>query len=210
MALAPLIASAAAVAAPPDEPAAASRRAYLREALPPVYRDRHAPELEPAIERFVGALERVLDPIVLQLDNLAAHLDPKLTGSDWVDALTQWLGMIDGRGLSLDVRRVLLADAMHLNSTRGTLAGLRHILKLTFPDVEIRATDNAVHTTGSDEFERPAAPAPELVVTVPVALDETQRAVLLRLLEDQRPVHVPWRLVEPAGVARDLTRPVRP
>jgi phage tail-like protein len=209
MALAPVIASAAAVAASPEDPAAASRRAYLREALPPVYRDRLVPEEEPPIERFVGALERVLDPIVLQLDNLAAHLDPRLTGPDWVDALTRWLGMGDGRGLSIEVRRALLEDAMHLNSTRGTLAGLRHVLKLTFPDIDIRATDNAVHTIGTDEFERPPAPEPRLIVTVPVVLDETRRAVLLRVLEDQRPVHIACRLVEP-GSTRDLTGAVGP
>jgi phage tail-like protein len=194
----------------PDRPAAASRRAYLREALPPVYRDRSTIEA-PLVERWVGALEEVLDPIVLQLDNLAAHLDPALTESDWIDTLTEWLGMRVEPESPLEIRRARVADAMELNRTRGTLTGLQRALDLTFPGAGIRARHSATATTGTDPFQRRGAPAPELVIEVPTVLDEQHRRVLLRLIGDQRPAHVPWRLDEPGpgtepGPAADAGR----
>jgi phage tail-like protein len=191
--------AAPAVLPEPERPAAASRRAYLRDALPPIYRDRSTIG-PPLLERWVGALEEVLDPIVLQLDNLAAHLDPAVTEIDWVDALTDWLGMRADRELSLDIQRARVSNAMELNRCRGTLVGLQNALDLTFPVViplaRIHAEDGAQSTTGADPFERPAAPAPELVITVANPLDDQQRRVLLRLIGDQRPAHIPWRLVE--------------
>ena len=185
-----------------ERPAAASRRAYLRDALPPVYRDRSTIG-PPLIERWVGALEEVLDPIVLQLDNLAAHLDPAVTEIDWVFALTQWLGMRPERELGLDIQRARVNDAMELNRSRGTLAGLQRALDLTFPVAiplaRIAAEHSATTTIGDDPAERPSAPAPELVITVPNALDERQLRVLHRLIGDQRPAHVPCRVVELAA-----------
>ena len=59
-----------------EPPPAASARRYLRDHLPAVYSD--PPRLESGAEglaaRFVGSLERVLDPVVASLDCLPAQL----------------------------------------------------------------------------------------------------------------------------------------
>ena len=200
MAVVPTVAPVPAEPADDPQPAAASLRGYLREALPPVYRDRATIE-PPAIERWVGALEEVLDPIVLQLDNLAAHLDPRLAEVAWIDALTHWLGMRVDPVHPVEVRRARLLNAMALGQARGTLAGLQLGLTLEFPDLDVVATDSAQVTTGSDPAERRAAPAPELFLTVPAGLDERRRGAFLRLVESQLPAHVSWRGDEPAAAS---------
>ena len=187
--------------APSDPgPAAASLRGYLRDALPPIYRDRATIE-PPAIERWVGALEEVLDPIVLQLDNLAEHLDPALAEIPWIDTLTRWLGMRIDPALSLEVRRARVSEAMALGQRRGTLAGLKLALELVFPGLDVVATDNALVTTGDDPAERRPAPAPELFLTVPAGLDERGRGVFMRVVEDQLPAHVSWRPAAPPAAS---------
>ena len=144
----------------------------------------------------------MLDPIVLQLDNLAQHLDPRITGADWIDTLTRWLGMTVDLDMPLDVRRRRVVEAMALNRGRGTLEGLRHEIAITLPGAGIEVSDNARVTTGEDPFERPPAPLPELVVTLPPGLGELARGVLERLVEDELPAHVAWRCEE-AGAPRD-------
>ncbi|WCB93497.1 hypothetical protein DSM104299_02210 [Baekduia alba] len=186
--------TAASVAAP--RPRSASARRLMVEALPPIYRDVPAGGGAPLVERWLGGLEEVLDPVVALLDNLPAHLDPELAPDDLVDLLCGWVGMPLGPALALDAKRRLLAHSAEIADTRGTLRGLDLVLGLAFPDLGLTATHTGAVTTGADPAVSPDAPAPEIVVRSAAPLGSEQRLALLELLEDQRPAHVPCRVVD--------------
>jgi phage tail-like protein len=180
--------TAAVLAAPPS----ASARGTMIAALPPIYREGPGEdERAPLIERWLGALESVLDPVVALLDNLPAHLDPAMAPDDLVDLLCLWVGMPPLAAVPLDAKRRLLAHAAEISDRRGTLAGLQDVLDLAFPGAGIKATHNGAITTGGDpRAGAPAAPDPEIVVTAPGPLDAGTRLALEALIEDQRPAHV--------------------
>src|SRR3954468_1180529 len=121
-----------------EVPAVVSQRAYLRGALPPVYRERE--EDATFILAVLEALEQVLDPVVAVLDSLPAYLHPDCAPADMVDVLVAWLGG-DLEGVR-EVRdpfrareRKALYHAAELSRRRGTVRGLELALHLHFPEL---------------------------------------------------------------------------
>ena len=171
-------------------PEAASSRSYLRRGLPAIYAENDFGM------RFVGALERVLDPIVATLDALPAHFDPELAPVDVLGLMTAWLGLQYDESLTTDELRQLVAQASELGRRRGTLAGLEMALKLNFPGVPLRIEDHGTITWSTDPDAPP--PSPEARTSFVVYCDEpvpeARQWAIAQIIEDLKPVHVSYRL----------------
>jgi phage tail-like protein len=175
-----------------------SARRLLRDALPPIYRE--APSspggTPPLIERWLQACEEVLDPVLALLDNLAAHIDPRLAPADLLDLLGRWLGLAWPGDLHDDARRRLLDHATRIAKLRGTQAGLELVLSLAFPDLDLTVGHTGAITTTTDPAAVVPAREPRFDVRCAAPLDATTRAAVHAVIDDHRPVHVPYRLVD--------------
>ena len=171
-----------------ETPEVASSRSYLRGALPAVYQE------EDFGMRFVGALERVLDPIVAVLDGLGAHFDPDLAPRDILDALSTWLGVDFDESQPLQARREKVRQAAELGRRRGTVAGLELALKLSFPDLPLRVEDEGGVVWSTDVAAAAEAPPPRFVVYCDKSITPDRQAAVARCIEQVKPIHTSYRL----------------
>ena len=168
-------------------PGVVSERAYMRGALPAVYQESDFGM------RFVGALERVLDPIVGVLDALPAHFDPDHAPRDVLDLLAGWLGIELDESQTLRDRRELVRQAGELSRWRGTRRGMELVLTLAFPSLPLRVEDNGGVIWGPDSDQRESPPA-SFVVYCDKPIPEDIQAAVARCIEDNKPVHTTYRL----------------
>jgi phage tail-like protein len=147
-------------------------------------------------------LERVLDPVVILLDNLASHLEPATAPTELIDFLLEMVGApVDGTLLP-QARRGLAADDAQIARRRGTKAGLQLALEHVCPDLQPKVIDNG-HATWAGSSEAPSpTPAPPasrtptdpsfevLLARMPDALQEAQIA---RCVADHLPLGASYR-----------------
>lgn len=167
-------------------PAAASTRHYLRNGLPAIYQEGDFGM------RFVAALETLLDPIVVLLDNLHHHFDPDLAPHDSLALLSAWLGIELEETWPETKARDFVHQASELSRRRGTRAGLEQALRIAFPGLPLRVEDQGAVLTALDPAELPPAAPPQFIVYCDEPID--QPAVLARMIEYMKPVHVGYRL----------------
>jgi phage tail-like protein len=98
----------------------------LAPELPGLFQD------DPLTVLFVEALDEVLAPVPMTLDNLDAYLSPSTAPEDWVYWLAEWLGVAEGRGLPIEELRRRVAAAAGEQTTAGTVAGLEQMLRDAF------------------------------------------------------------------------------
>ena len=118
----------------PDRP----RTTSLVHGLPTVYRNLDAPLGEPDgsfVSRFVAALDDVLAPIIGTLDSLPAYFDPMTAPVHFLDWLAGWVGQELYEKWPPALRRELIAGAVDRHHTRGTKAGIEHVVA-TFAGAE--------------------------------------------------------------------------
>jgi phage tail-like protein len=174
-------------AGPKDTPEVASSRAYLRGGLPAVYQDGDFGM------RFIGALERLLDPIVAVLDGLPAHFDPDHAPRDLLALMAAWLGVDLDESQDLRLQREMVRASAELGRRRGTVSGLELALKLSFPHVPLRIEDQGGVKWSLDQEPVEAAPASFIVYCDKPIPEETQAAVA-RCIEQHKPVQTTYRL----------------
>jgi phage tail-like protein len=190
---------------PADAPPVVSGPGLMRAALPAVYhtRDEYAsvapssnPEQQNLGLRFVLALETVLDPIVAVLDSLDHHIDPDLAPRHLLELLAAWLGIELDESWPDERRRDLIRNAGELHRRRGTRAGLELALRISFPHLPLRTEDPGGVVWSRDPAPdiEPASSQPELIVYCDVGLTEPEPALLVRVIEQLTPAHVPFRL----------------
>lgn len=184
-----------------DAPPTASIRGSMVRALPPIYHDAPLDGPAPLVERWVGALEQVLDPVVALLDNLPAHLDPELAPDELIQAMCWWIGMPRLASVAVDAKRRLLAHAAEIADARGTQGGVELVLALAFPDETFTVQHSGAISTGTDPRATVAAAAPSITVRSARALEPDARQALLELLEDQRPATATLTLTTTGGPA---------
>lgn len=161
----------------------------LGPTLPAIYQD------DDLAQRFLGALDDVLAPIFLTLDNFPTYLDPWLTPEDFLDWLATWVGI--GLDDSWDEarRREIVARAVELYRMRGTAAGLAaHVGIQTGGEVEIIENGGTAWSVDAGG-ELPGSPEP--VVLVRVAVDDPKTVDAGRvdaLVAAAKPAHVPHRV----------------
>lgn len=121
----------------------------------------------PLLRRFLAGLEDVLDPVLATLDNLPGYVsvdtapDDVLTWLAWVvgaDTMEEW-----GR----DRRRVLVARALELNRSRGTVPGIAAVvaLHLDLPPEDVTVTDGG-ETSWDLDPDAPLRTDPDRTVRV--------------------------------------------
>jgi phage tail-like protein len=170
-----------------ETPEVVSRRATLRSELPAVYQEGDFGM------RFVGALERVLDPIAAVLDSLPAHFDPDHAPRDVLQLLAAWLGIRLDESQELRHQRELVRRAGELARRRGTVRGLELALELSFPGLPLRVEDQGgVHW--SLDHERVEAPPPSFMVYCDELVPEETHAAIARCIEQFKPVHTTYKL----------------
>jgi phage tail-like protein len=169
-------------------PPVVSSRGSLRGGLPAVYRD------EDFAMRFVGALERVLDPVVAVLDNLDRHFDPDVAPEGVLRLISAWLGVDLDESLSPAERRETVRRAAELGRRRGTLRGMELALRLTFPQLPLRVEDRGGVGWSLDP-DAQAEPAPaRFVVYCDAPLPPETQTAIARCIERFKPVHTSYRL----------------
>jgi phage tail-like protein len=112
--------------------------------------------------RLCGALDEVLVPIFLALDNLDAYFDAETAPDDFLDLLAAWVGAESPLARSAVARRTLVRQAVPVLRWIGTLRGLEHVLTL-YTGVEVEATDNGQSASSSD----PRAPLEDVFDAAP-------------------------------------------
>jgi phage tail-like protein len=169
-------------------PPSASARAYMRASLPAVYRENDF------AMRFVGALETVLDPIVATLDALPAYVDPQLAPTDMVEVMAAWLAIELDESMDEGARRELVRRSPEATRWRGTLKGMEIALQLTFPDLPLRVEDEGGVVYTRDAAAEPAPAANRFVVYCDKSIPAARQATVARVIEEQKPLHVGYRL----------------
>jgi phage tail-like protein len=102
---------------------------------------------DPTALAFVDALDEVLAPLPVTLDNLHAYLDPGTAPDDWVRYLARWVGVEAGRDDTATVRR-RVRSAATVQAEAGTVAGGAALLRDAF-DAELEVTDTGATTWSS-------------------------------------------------------------
>ncbi|MFD5642488.1 phage tail protein, partial [Streptomyces anulatus] len=89
----------------------------LIDRLPAVYLE------QDFLQRFLTALDDVLAPVLLSIDNLPAHLDPRSAPDDFLDWLAQWVA-VDPHGSSPpELRRAAVRGAVARHPPRRPVGG---------------------------------------------------------------------------------------
>ncbi|MDT0319373.1 phage tail protein [Streptomyces millisiae] len=157
--------------------------------LPAVYGD------DDFLRRFLSALDEVLAPVLLTLDNLPAHLHPRTAPEDFLAWLAGWVAAEVDQDRPVTQRRAVVSGAVVRHRLRGTVAGLAAAVRLeTGVDPEI------TESGGTGWSAEPGGPLPgsgrpwvrvRLRVADPARFD---RARLERLVAAEVPAHVAYRL----------------
>lgn len=75
-------------------------------------------------QRFVAGIDDTLAPVLSTLDNLPAYLDPWTAPPDFLQWLSQWVGVDAESTWPEERRRAVIARASDLYAWRGTARGL--------------------------------------------------------------------------------------
>ncbi|GAA2354801.1 phage tail protein [Streptomyces carpaticus] len=161
----------------------------LLELLPAVYQE------QDFVRRFTGALDEVLAPILLSLDNLPAHLHPRSAPEDFLRWLAGWVAVEVDEERPVNQRRAVVASAVTRHGRRGTRAGLAAAVRIeTGVEPEIEESGAAgwsPHPGGPV----PGAARPWVTVRLRVAdPDGFDRVGLEQVIAQEVPAHVPFRL----------------
>lgn len=167
-------------------PSVASARGYLRTGLPSLYQEGDFGM------RFVGALETLLDPIVGTLDSLPFVFRSDLAPPPVLRLLAAWLGVEIDESWPQERTRELIRRAAEGSRRRGTLAGLQEALAIAFPELPLRVEDGGGVVHALDPDALPPAGPPQFVVYCDTPLEAP--AMLARMIEEMKPVHVNYRL----------------
>jgi phage tail-like protein len=172
-------------AAIPDLPTAHP----LIDRLPAVYQE------QDFLHRFLGALDEVLAPVLLVLDNLPAHLDSRTAPADFLAWLGQWAAVETDPRAPEALRREVIAAAVAQHRVRGSRHGLVRAVR-TATGVEPEIGENG-GTTWSSTPGAALPGSPGMGVTVRLRVPEPERidrAALEKLVAGEVPAHVAYRI----------------
>jgi phage tail-like protein len=138
--------------------------------------------------RMMTAFDEVLAPVLLALDNLPAHVDPRLCPEDWVDWLGEWVAVPAQPHMPLQQRRTRVAAAHVEHIAGGTVQGLQASLSVALhADVEVHDSGG---TSWSPVPGGPLPGTPEPAVTVSVRGSGVTQEQVTALLAELAPAHV--------------------
>lgn len=103
--------------------------------LPGLYQD------DDFTQRFTAALDAVLAPIFITLDAVEAYIDPWLAPEDFLDWLSDWVGITIDPDLPEARQRAVVARAAELFTWAGTTKGITDLVE-TYTGVRPDVTDS--------------------------------------------------------------------
>ncbi|WP_405986735.1 phage tail protein [Streptomyces sp. NBC_00872] len=161
----------------------------LVELLPALYLE------QDFLRRFLSALDDVLAPILLTLDNLPAHLDPRSAPEDLLDWVAQWVAAEPHRDEPVERRRTAVTGAVDRHSRRGTRGGLAEaVRRQTGVEPEI-AESGGSDWSATPNTELPGEERPWVTVRLRVAEPEAvDRVGVEELIEGEIPAHIGYEL----------------
>ncbi|HNI35648.1 MAG TPA: phage tail protein [Microthrixaceae bacterium] len=147
------------------------------------------------ILNIVGALDTVLAPIFLTLDNLDAYFDPMLAPDDFVQWLAEWMGLLLDETWPIEFTRAAVASTADLYRWRGTARGIREVLEMyTGVPVTIAESGGATWSSDPDPIP-PGSPVPALTVGIPLPdLSATDVRRLDLIIGSLKPAHIPHQI----------------
>lgn len=170
----------------------------LAEGLPAVFRSATAED--DFLERFLGALDEVLAPVLVTLDSLDSYIDPALAPDEFVTWLGGWMALRGRLAWPEKSWRMLVAEASDLYARRGTARAVQRIGEL-FTGGEVGVDDpggSGVLANPDDAAGSIALPAPRVVVRVRggrvKAKDASAMAGLQEVLRAATPAHLALRV----------------
>lgn len=142
-------------------------------------------------QRFCSALDEVLSPVFVTLDAIEAYVDPWLAPDDFLNWLSEWLGIEVEQDLAEDRKRAMVARAMHLYGWAGTARGLADLVE-TYTGVRPEVTDSGgASWSSAPGGDFPGSPDMTVKITLrvddPSTIDEHR---VQRLLRQSVPAHV--------------------
>ncbi|WP_030758847.1 phage tail protein [Streptomyces griseus] len=170
----------------------------LAELLPAVYLEHDF------LARFLAALDEVLAPVLLSLDNLPAHLDPRTAPEDFLDWLAGWVAVEPRDDGPPERRRAAVLGAVDRHRARGTLRGLAEALRLETGGARAETAESG-GTVWSPTPGTPLPGARRPWVTVRLEVPDpgrVSRARLEELIAAEIPAHVGFTLELLPGGAR--------
>lgn len=172
----------------------------LGASLPAMYQE------DSFAQRLTAALDEVLAPIFLTLDNQTAYLDPWLAPEDFLEWLAGWVGVALDESWPVERRREAVTRAAQLFRLRGTPGGLAdHVQVFTGGSVEI-VENGAVSFSIKPGSKVPGSAEGSLLVKVKFDGEAPMTAGQIeQLVEALKPAHLPHR-VEIVGGRRGAAK----
>ncbi|MEU0523774.1 phage tail protein [Streptomyces niveus] len=168
----------------------------LIDQLPAVYLE------QDFLRRFLGALDEVLAPVLLTLDNVPAYLNHRTAPDDFLDWLASWVAVEPHEDSPTDHRRTAVRGAVARHARRGTLGGLAEAVRLeTGTEPEIVESGGTAWST-SPNTPLPGSAVPWVTIRVRAAEGRPlDRVRLEELIDTEVPAHVGFslELLPPGG-----------
>ncbi|MBB5936592.1 phage tail protein [Streptomyces zagrosensis] len=173
----------------------------LADQLPAVYLD------QDFLQRFLGALDEVLAPVLLTLDNLPAYLHPRTAPDDFVAWMAGWVAVRTDEERPVNQRRAVVASAVVRHRQRGTHAGLAAAIRVETGIEPELAESGATAWSAEPGGALPGSAPPWVTVRLRVPEPERfDRVRLERLVAAEVPAHVRYR-VEILGTQGEASTP---
>lgn len=132
--------------------------------------------------RFLGLFESILTPIEWNVDNFDLFLNPGTAPVGFIPWLAQWFDIVFESVWTENQRRVLLKDAHQIYARRGTRWALSRVIEiLTGYKPTIVDEDNNL-------------PDFTFKVILPLAANQSNREMLERLIDANKPAHTMYTL----------------
>jgi phage tail-like protein len=166
----------------------------LGSMLPAIYQ-----QLDPTAVAFTEALDEVLAPLWLTIDNVESYFDPLTAPLDFVAMLADWASLAIDDNWTEDETRRLVAHAVELYRWAGTPWGIASMVA-AYTGVYPQVVDSGATIANVNPMTAPPGediPAVRVVVALPAAMmieasgyaDRLQRLVLSVV-----PAHVAVRI----------------
>lgn len=144
-------------------------------------------------ERWCGALDDVLSPVISTLDNLPAYLDVATTPDDLLPWLSYWIGMPVDANLTPTRQREVLHSASRLHGWQGTRRGVELAVEAVVGHRTVVQETGGSTWSADPDAALPGSGQQAMVVQVIVppgtSLDERRLDALVTSLKPAHVVH---------------------
>ncbi len=175
------------------------RYSYVTAYLPEVYQEEDSAQR--FLERMLANMEGLLTDHEVRIDHAWMLADPRTTPSDALDWLASWVGLRLEPAWTTARRRFLLQHVDRIYRSRGTIGGLRSLLRLylgcSLDDNVVFATESRtddpariIDRTGAHRFR----------VLIPSKLDVDRAAVVAAIVAAARPAHAAFEIRMRSGL----------